>query len=481
MKGKQRREEPMFACVRLEGLVPENHILRKIDKLIDFSEVQERTEGLYSHTGRPSVDPEVLMRMMVIGYLYGITSERRLCEEVHLNLGYRWFCGLGLEDRVPDHSTFSKNRHGRFAGTELMRDLFYDVTRQAQERGLVGGKHLTIDATTVRANASLESLEPMRLHYTPEEYLEKVERENCEEEDDQPDLPNKGRKLSNQTHFSRTDPDAKIFSRRHEKTKLAYSHNVLMDNSNRVILDVEVTEPNLNQEGRSAGKMAQRSRFVYGIEPETLGGDKAYGTGPAVRGICEAGVAPHVSHPKQRGRHVEGIFIRDDFIYDREKDEIICPAGKRLAKRTTHHRNRQVEYKANKKDCMICELKPQCTRTTHRTACRHLDQDYLDYAASLRKTQEYKISQRCRKKVEMLFAEAKDLMGLRRARRRGYENVLEQSLMTAMVQNIKRIVAWTEDQSKGALDTISCVLRALLGRFSIIQGYMSPLGSQMME
>ena len=175
MKGKQRREEPMFACVCLEDLVPKDHILRKIDKVVDFSMVDERTEGLYSDVGRPSIDPEVLIRMMVVGYLYGITSERRLCEEVKLNLAYRWFCGLSLEDKVADHSTFSKNRHGRFAGTDVIRELFYEVTRQAVKQGLVRGKHATVDATTVEANASMGSLEAVEVGWSAQEYLKRVE------------------------------------------------------------------------------------------------------------------------------------------------------------------------------------------------------------------------------------------------------------------------------------------------------------------
>lgn len=437
MKGKQRREEPMFACVRLEDLIPPGHILRKIDRWIDFSIIHEKTAGLYSSTGRPSIDPEVMIRMMVVGYLYGITSERRLCREVQLNLGYRWFCGLTLEDKVPDHSTFSKNRYGRFSESGLFRGLFQAVVKQAQQHGLVKGQHLTVDATTVQANASLGSLEEIIIPYDPGEYLDKVERENPTEE---PPLANTGKKLSNATHMSRTDPDARLFRKQFEKTKLAYSDNVLMDNANRVILDVEVTEPNLHQEGQVAGEMLQRSQFAYGIKPETIGGDKAYGAGFAVRGICEAGVKPHVGLAAPKGPHIEGIYPKEEFIHDKENDELICPAGKRLRRRTTHQRNRQIEYVSSKADCKGCARKSLCTRAPCRVVHRHLDKDFLDYAAKLRGTDGYRTSQRCRKKVEMLFGEAKEFMGLRYARRRGSQNLMEQCLLTATVQNIKRIV-----------------------------------------
>jgi transposase len=439
MKGKQRREEPMFACVRLEDLVPTNHLLRKIDRWIDFGIIHKRTRDLYSHTGRPSIDPEVLMRMMVIGYLYGITSERRLCEEVQLNLAYRWFCGMSLEDKVPDHSTFTKNRHGRFAETDLFRDLFTDIVKQAQSKGLVKGKHVTVDATPVRANASLESLQEIVVPFSADEYLKKVDAEN-REDDDQDPLPNTGKKYSNKTHRSSTDPDARIYSKKFTKTRLAYSHNILMDNSSRIILDVEVTEPNLNQEGQAAGIMLQRSRFAYGITPKTLGGDKAYGYGAAVRSICEAGVQPHVSKAQKRGRNAGGIFGSEKFIYDEKNDGMICPAGNHMKRRTIHKRNRQVEYVASKTDCKACSLKSQCTRASCRTVSQHFDKKYLDYAEQLRQTDDYRISQRCRKKIEMLFGEAKEFMGLSRARRRRHGNVLDQCLGTAAVQNMKRIV-----------------------------------------
>lgn len=440
MKGRQRREEPMFTYVRLEELVPQSHILRRIDRVIDFSVVHKKTEALYSHTGRPSIDPEVMIRMMVLGYLYGITSERRLCEEVSLNLAYRWFCGMSLEDKVPDHSTFSKNRYGRFANTGLFRELFLDVVRQAQQRGIVRGRHLTVDATTVQANASLESMEEIVVPFAAEEFLDEFEERNSPPEDQAP-LASTGKQYSNQTHRSRTDPDARLLSKNHEKTRLAYSHNILMDNASRMILDVEVTEPNLHQEGQAAGAMVQRSRLTLGFKPETLGGDKAYGSGAAVRGICDAGVEPHVSHPQQKSPQMEGIFKKSDFVYDAENDQMICPAGKVLRRRVFHKRNLQMEYAASKTDCHSCFLKSQCTRAPCRVVHRHQEQASLDYAARLRTTAAYRMSQRCRKKIEMLFGEAKEFMGLRRARRCHWANIEEQCLVTATVQNIKRIVA----------------------------------------
>jgi transposase len=455
MRGKQNREEGLFTYVRLEELVPRDHILRSIDRWIDFSCIEEKTRDLYSHTGRPSVDPEVLIRMLVVGYLYGITSERRLCQDVQLNLAYRWFCGLGLEDKVPDHSTFTKNRYGRFGESDLFRALFEQIVGQAVAHGLVRGKHLTVDATTVQANASLDSLEPIMVSMSPDTYLGQVKEQNPVDGKTAEDEQGKRPKLSNETHRSRTDPDARLLSKPFQKTQLAYSDNVLMDNASRVIVDVEVTEPNLHQEGQVAGEMLERSRFVTGIAPATVAGDKAYGYGAAVRRICEAGVMPHVAQPVQGQWNAQGIFGKGDFSYDAQSDELICPAGRRLHKRTKHARNRQSEYAARLTDCRGCALKSQCTRTRYRVAHRHWDQAYLDRAAAARPTREWIVSQRYRKFIEHLFAEAKEIMGLRRARRRGLQQVREQCLMTATVQNIKRIVKTLEHALPGGFEAAS--------------------------
>jgi transposase len=432
MKGQQPPQGSLFACVRLEEMVPHDHLLRRLQRAIDFTFIDRLTEPLYSGTGRPSVPPQVLVRMMVVGYLYGITSERRLCQEVHLNLAYRWFCGLSLEDTVPDHSTFSKNRHGRFAGTNLFREMFYDVVRQAQ---------------TVQADASLNSLEPIIVALSPQQYVDKLDEQtpappaNTAPPPDDDQQPSPPPKLSNDTHRSATDPDARLLAKRFQKTQLAYSDNVLMDNAHRLIVEVEVTEPNLHTEGQVAGEMVERSRLRLGLEPQTLGGDKAYGYGAAVRRLCEAGVIPHAPAPAQGQWNVQGIFGKNQFGYDREHDELICPAGKRLRKRTVHTRNRQTEYAARLTDCRSCPLKAQCTRARYRVAHRHWDQEYLARAEAARATPGYRWSQHCRKRIEHLFAEAKEQMGLRRARRRGWANVAEQCLLTALAQNLKRIVA----------------------------------------
>lgn len=154
MGQRQSGQERLFYCFNLEEHVPQNHLLRGIDRFLDLGDLRQHLAPYYSHTGRPSIDPELMIRMLLVGYCFGIRSERRLCEEVHLNLAYRWFCRLGLEDELPDHSSFSKNRHGRFRDSETFRYLFERIVRRCMEAGLVGGEGFAVDASLIRADAN---------------------------------------------------------------------------------------------------------------------------------------------------------------------------------------------------------------------------------------------------------------------------------------------------------------------------------------
>jgi len=436
-----------MTLISLESLVPSDHIVRLMEQHIDFSFIDKRTEGLYSTKGRPSIAPQVLIRMMLIGYLHGITSERRLCQEVHLNLAYRWFCGLSLEDKVPHHSTFSKNRHGRFAGTSLFRELFYEIVQQALDKGLVRGKHLSTDATLIGANAAMHSLEPITVHFEKEDYWQQLDEENSsapEERADSNSVPPKDAPEKkgpiNQTHRSRTDPDARVGARWGAKSRLAYSGNYLSDNAHNLILDVEVTSPSLTDECLSSVEMVKRVQFRFGLSAQDIGADSAYGRGEVLTGFMEAGVNIYTPKPSNLPKGSRVHYGKDHFKYDADSDQLICPEGHRLRRNQYTSRARLIRYVASPKDCRDCPVRKQCTQGRCRTVYLNLDQEALDWAQSLRKRPRYILSQKERRRIERLFGEAKEQMGLRRARRRGLEQMREQCLMTAMAQNIKRIV-----------------------------------------
>lgn len=456
MIGDHERKEPMFYYVRMEDIVPENYLLRLVDKHIELGFIREKVKHLYSHTGRPSIDPEVLLRMLLIGYLYGITSERRLCEELKMHIGYRWFVGLSLEEKVPDHSTFSKNRHERFAEGDLFQEIFDEIVRQCAEHGLVSGKHLTVDSTHIKANASFKSIEPVVVELKPKEYISKVEKENpVKEEPWEPgkDYPHRGKKISNKTHRSQTDPDARL-SRKSSTaaTELSHSATYVMDNKSRVIVGADVGKPDLKTDREKAIEQIRRIKWRHRIQPKSIGADKGYSTGEFIHELIGEKIYPHIPVRDYRSRNDKGIYPITEFRFDKDRDVFICPERKDLRYWGIHKRSRQHVYRARTKDCKACSKKTECTRDRARSLSFHIHEDSIQKARALNKTKEYRISQRVRKRIEELFGEAKEYMGLRRAKFRQLKFVKEQVLITAAAQNIKRLVKHLSKQgpNKGA-------------------------------
>jgi transposase len=275
MMGQQRRTESLFYYFRLEEQIPSDHVLRMIDGHVDFSFVREQLKEFYSSTGRPSIDPEVLLRLLLVGYLYGITSERRLMDEVRMHLAYRWFTRLGFDQEIPDHSTFSKNRHGRFRQSGVFRKVFEEIVRRCLEAGLVEGRNLAVDGTLVGANASQQSrvsrerlVEVAKLSRTVQEYLTELERQNPVTDSEE------SRKL--QEKVSTTDPDA-TWAVKSGPAMLGYYDNYLIDTTSRVILSVHATPALFSHEALAARRMLEHVG-QFGIHPQNLAADKAYGS-----------------------------------------------------------------------------------------------------------------------------------------------------------------------------------------------------------
>ena len=313
-------QNALFYEFCLENYVPQDHLLRKIDPLLDLSELRKTLSPFYSHTGRPSIDPEVMLRMLVVGYCYGIRSERRLCEEVHLNLAYRWFCRLGLEGKVPDHSTFSENRHGRFRESDTFRQLFELVLQHCMTEGLVGGEGFATDASIVKADAS-------RQHHRDDdddwgggravrEYLEAIDEDSTQSQST--------RKVSP------TDPAASYTAAPGGPAFYAYSTNYLIDTDHGIIMDVEPSTANRTPEVETTKTMIERVEDRFGIKPQRLIGDTAYGTAAMLNWIVEEKqIEPHTPvWQKYEGK--DGLFGRADFTWNAEADCYMCPAGKTL-------------------------------------------------------------------------------------------------------------------------------------------------------
>ena len=446
--GESQRKEPLFYYVRIEEMIPENHLLRLVDKHIDLGFIREKVKHLYSHTGRPSVDPEILLRMLLIGYLYGITSERRLCEEVKMHIGYRWFVGLNLEDKVPDHSTFSKNRHERFSESEVFQRVFDEIINQCMAKGLLTGKHLTVDSTYIKANASFKSLEPIVVDMNAREYIDTLEKKTQSKMGQQRSHGNREKTIHTGERRStmpptgrKTDPDARLSRKSFRATtELYHAATYVMDNRSRIIIGADVGKPNLRTDSEKALEQIRRIKWRYKIRPDSLGADKGYATGEFINNIIAENIQPHIPiFDYQRHNH-KGIYTREEFKYEKTSDIFICPEGKELKYWGIHKQSRQHVYRARTKDCRVCMKKAECTRDRARSVGYHIYEDSIEKARQLNKTTEYRISQTNEKEDEELFGEAKEFMGLRQAKFRRATFVREQVLMTATAQNIKRMI-----------------------------------------
>ena len=431
------QQDRLFYEFNLEDRVPANHLLRRIDAVLDLTWLRGGLSPFYSHTGCPSIDPELMIRMLLVGYCHSIRSERRLCQEVELNLAYRWFCRLGLEDRVPNHSTFSVNRHGRFRDSDVFRLVFENVVRQCMEAGLVAGEGFAVDASVIEADASrFQRIEGAEIDWSEEqlarraikEYVDALESENA------PTNPNRKPKA-----LSPTDPTAAWTTRGRHKVMFGYSLNYLIDMENAVILDVEATPTRISKEVDATETMIERTQDRFALKPRHLAGDVAYGTGEMLGWLVNRDIDPHVPVWDQSAVAADGKFVRADFTYEKDGDLYICPGGKELKTSGTVHDGTTIKYIAKRSDCAQCPLKPKCTTGRERRISRDVNQEARDYTRALMETDAYKRSRSQRKKIERLFGEAKHIHALVRLRLRGLSGAKDEFLLTATVQNLKRL------------------------------------------
>ena len=326
MGHRQVEQAALFYEFSLERHVPPDHLLRSIDRFVEFGELRREMAPFYSAIGRPSVDPELMIRMLIVGYCFGIRSERRLCEEVHLNLAYRWFCHLGLDGDVPDHSTFSKNRHGRFRDSDLLRRLFEAVLRRCIDEGLVGGENLAVDASLIKADANRQNgiegekgLPPQAAGRAIDEYLAVLD-----------DAAFGAATQVIPKFISPADPAARWTGAHGGQAFFAYSTNYLIDTDNAIIIDVEATTAIRQAEVLAAKRMIERAMGRFDLYPARLLGDSAYGSAEMLGWLVyQHGIEPHVTVFDKSARK-DGTFSREDFKYDSAGDVYVCPGGKTL-------------------------------------------------------------------------------------------------------------------------------------------------------
>ncbi len=440
-------QEALFYEFNLERHVPADHLLRSIDRFVDLSGVRAHLRPFYSDIGRPSIDPELMIRMLLIGYCFGIRSERRLCEEVHLNLAYRWFCKLGLEGDVPDHSTFSKNRHGRFRDSDLLRELFETTVRRCMAEGLVGGDGFAADASLIKADAnkqrSAEGSEEVDW-----EAMAATRRSVKEYLDTLDDAAWGAASEVGPKFISRSDPAAQWTGALKGHAFFAYAANYLIDLDHAVIVDVEATRAIRQAEVGAARTMIERTQDRFGLYPERLAADSAYGSAEMLAWLVhERGIEPHIP-VFDKSQRDDGTFSRAEFTYDHKAEAYICPAGKELRQRQKAYRmplplvdeNGMMRYRASKLDCDGCSLKPRCCpNAPARKILRSIHEGARDMARDIAATDAYVTSRRERKKVEMLFAHLKRILKLDRLRLRGPSGARDEFHLAATAQNLRKL------------------------------------------
>ena len=430
-------QDRLFYEFSLEDIVPSDHLLRKINDVLDLSWLRGELSPFYSHTGCPSIDPELMIRMLIVGYCYSIRSERRLCQETQLNMAYRWFCRLGIEDKVPNHSTFSVNRHGRFRDSDVLRQVFESVVCQCMEAGLVGGEGFAVDASVIEADASrFQRIEGSDIDWSDKQLSRRAIREYVEalESKNSPLNPDQLPKAT-----SPTDPTAAWTTRGRNKVMFGYSLNYLIDMENAVIMDVEATPTRITKEVDATETMIERTEDRFGLKPDHIAGDVAYGTGEMLGWLVDRDIDPHVP-VWDKSNENKGKYSRSEFTYETDRDLYICPGGKELKTSGTVHDGTTLKYIAKRSDCGPCPLKPQCTTAKERRVSRDVNQEARDYTQSLMGTEAYGESVIGRKQIERLFGEAKRHLAMTRLRLRGPTGARDEFLLTATVQNLKRLV-----------------------------------------
>lgn len=447
MGSRQVAQGSLFYEFSLEDHVPQGHLFRAIDRFVDLGGIRRHLARFYSNTGRPSIDPELMIRMLMIGYCFGIRPERRICEEVHLNLAYRWFCRLDLTTPVPDHAPFSKNRHGRFRESNLLREVFEMVVRRCMAEGLVGGSDFASDAGLIRADAAkMRSLPHAQWDdcQIDGEAAPRAVREYLEMLDDAAF----GAATDVRPKFiSFSDPASQWTAAMNGPAIFAYSVNYLIDTDNAVIIDVEACRSVCQAEVGATRTMVDRTKDTFALQPERLAADSAYGSGDMLAWLDDRQINPHIPVFDKTDR-ADGIFPNTDFSFNPVADEYICPGGNKLKKywrtmstpRSGTGADGFRRYYASKKDCGACALKAQCTPNQEtRKISRHPHEAVRNKVRAMAGTDAFLESGRRRKKVEMLFAHLKPILGLGRLRLRGPNGARDEFHLAATAQNLRKL------------------------------------------
>jgi transposase len=436
----EREQEQLFYSFRLDEAVPEDHPVRGIAAVLDLSWVHSELAPYYPKIGRPSLDPVLMIRMLLVGYAFAIRSERMLCREVKVNLAYRWFCGLSIEDKIPDHSAFSRARNERFCDSDIFRHVFERVVEACIAAGLVGGEGFAVDASLIVADANKQRSipgtewekrrDPETASRAVKEYLATLDDAAFGAASDK--VPK---------FVSPSDPAAQWTGAMKGAAFFAYADNYLIDVKCGVILGVKASRAIRQAEVGASQTMIERTEERFGLKPKWLAADTAYGSGANLNWLAkDKEIAPHIP-VIDKSKREDGIFSREDFTFDRERNQYVCPANQTLATTgTLVNDGETLLYLASTSDCRGCMFKAQCCpKAPFRRIPRSIYQEARGVARALAKTDAFEQSRRDRKRVEMLFAHLKRILRLGRLRLRGPCGAQFEFMLAAIAQNLRKL------------------------------------------
>jgi transposase len=440
MMGRLKHDQrQFFYSFCLDEAVPEDHPVRGIAAVLDLSWVHSEVAPFYSRFGRPSIDPELMIRMLVLGYVFAIRSERALCRDVQVNFAYRWFCGLSIEDKVPDHSAFSRARHERFRESNMLRRVFERVVEACIAAGLVDGEGFAVDASLIVADANKQRSIPgteWKKTYAGEtasramrEYLATLD-----------DAAFGAASEVTPKFVSPSDPAAQWTGAMRGPAFFAYADNYLIDVKFGIIVDVEASRAIRQAEVGAAKAMLERTEERFDLKPACLAADAAYGSAETLNWIVnEKKIAPHIPVIDRSGRD-DGSLSRRDFTFDKQRNVYVCPQGKLLHTTGSIHDGVTLLYRARTSDCGPCPLKSRCCpKSPERKIPRSIHEDAREVARALARTAAFEQSRRDRKRVEMLFAHLKRILRLGRLRLRGPFGARDEFTLAAIAQNLRRL------------------------------------------
>jgi transposase len=438
----------MYIC--LDDLVPQDHLLRDIRKKVDFTFIYEKVQHLYSPFGRRSIDPVLLMKMLLIGYLFGIPSERKLEQEITVNLAYRWFLGLDLGETVPDHSTLSQNRRRRFKDSRIFQEIFDHIVLECITKGIVTGEVVVVDSTHIKANASTHKTEKIVVQKNTSEYFKDLEQEarriECEHDDD-PSKKKRGRKPKEEVPAkevtqSKTDREAGLLNRVNKPRGFYYLAHTTIDVNHGIITDVHVTPANRNDhEPFTARLREQKDKFHLQIQK--VGADKGYDRSAVHHALEKLEIEGYITPINSDEEHLQKL----GFTYNKKNDTYECPEGKSLHFSHVSWRSEKQTYSkvyaSQSKDCKACPLRSNCfgKTGTRKTIQRPLFQEAKERNVARSKTSIYKKIQQARRVwCEGSFGTMKRCHNLTQTYKKGIRNATEHCLFSALALNIKRMI-----------------------------------------